>query len=376
MKNINEEEILSVTEELDHLLREMDNMTYPERKEVREKLEQMLMEMQRESVFSELSTEQRMLLAEGLRELGQIYRGDFEYPEDTDVDARRAWELYRQAKEIYDGEFGKGNYASWKVASILSVITIDSGINSAESMQILQEILAINEKNPEADVARIADSYKRMAEISSKWEHDIDKAIAYYQPYLKESRERYGEESDFVADCYEEIARLCENCDDIPLACEYTERALTINIREMGKMYLLPPIFRKMVVGVMKKIGKIDEEEKFNRIMSVSDNYGNLGNRYLSLGKAQRAKDCLEKSIALYEMVMRVSTYDHGLGHELLGNCLLSLEEKEKARQEYRTAWQIYHDIMIRNMERDDRAYKWETEECKAGMERLSAKLQ
>ncbi len=34
MKNINEEEILSVTEELDHLLREMDNMTYPARKQL------------------------------------------------------------------------------------------------------------------------------------------------------------------------------------------------------------------------------------------------------------------------------------------------------------------------------------------------------
>ena len=376
MKNKNEGEILRLMEELDDLLIEMDNMTYLERKEVKGKLEQMLMEIQRGFILSELSTEQRMLLANGLCALGAIYRRDFEYPEDEDADEKRAWEFYMQAKEIYDGEFGKGNYDSWKVASILSVITIDSEINSAETMQVLQEILAINEKNPEADAGRIADSYKRMAEISSKWEQDTDKAIAYYQPYLKRAREIYGEESDFVADCYEEIARLCQNCGDILLACEYTERALTINIREMGKMYLLPTIFRKMVVGVMKKIGKIDEEEKFSRIMSVSDNYCNLGSRYLRIGKAQRAKDCLEKSIALYEMEMRVSTYDHGLGHELLGDSLFALEEKEKALQEYRTAWQIYHYIMIRNIARDDPAYKWETEECRAGMERLSSKLQ
>lgn len=376
MKHIKEGEIRSLMEELDNLLMEMDNMTYPERKEVRGKLEQMLMEIQRESVLPESSREQRLLLARGLCALGKIYRGDFEYPEDTDVDAKRAWELYMQAKEIYDGEFGKGNSDSWKVASILSVITIDRGVNSAETMQVLQEILAINEKNPEADAGRKADSYKRMAEISSKWDQDTDKAIAYYQPYLKRAREKYGEESDFVADCYEEIARLCENCGDILLACEYTERALAINIREMGKMYLLPPVFRKMVVGVMKKIGKIDAEEKFSRIMSVSDNYCNLGDRYLRMNKPQRAKDCLEKSIALYEMEMRVSTYDHGLGHELLGNCLLSLGERKKAMQEFRTAWRIYHEIMISNMETGDPGYKWETEECKAGMERLSSELE
>ncbi len=361
-------------EELRNLLMKMEDMDFPEQKKVKEKLEQMLAEMQKEPLLSELSGEERLLLAKGLCALGHIYRGDFADKEGSD--GERAWGLYLQAKEIYDEELGKGNMDSWKAAFILAVISIDREIKGFESIQILQEILAINEKNPEADVVRIADSYKRLAEISSKWEHDTDKAIAYYQPYLKWAREKYGEECDFIADCYEEIARLCENCGNILLACEYTERALAINIREMGKMYLLPPIFRKMVVGAMKKIGKIDEEEKFSRIMSVSDNYCNLGERYLKLNEAQRAKACLEKSIALYEMVMRVSTYDHGLGHELFGDSLLSLGEKEKALEEYRRAWVIYHGIVVSNIENDNDAYKWETDECREGMDRLFSKLQ
>ncbi len=205
----------------------------------------------------------------------------------------------------------------------------------------LEEMLAEIQREPgqselsEADVVRITNTYKRMAEISSQWEQDSDKAIAYYQPYLKWVREEYGEESDFVANCYEEIARLCKNCDDTLRVCEYTERALAINIREMGKMYLLPAVFRKIVVGFMKMIGKINEETKFNRIMSVSSTYCNFGECYLQMNEAQRAKDGLKKSVMFYEMVIRVSTYDHGWGHELLGDALLILNEKKKAWSGY-----------------------------------------
>lgn len=361
----------NVIDELDNLLMEIDNMAYHERKEVKGKLEHLLMEIQREPVRSELSGEQRLSLAQGLCELAGIYKSEIEY---TVSDGERAWELYMQAKEIYDKELGEGNTDSWRVALYLSVITIDRGIHRVDIMQILQEILTINEGNQEADVERIANTYKRMAEISSEWEQDSNKAIAYYQPYLKWAREKYGEESDFVADCYEEIADLCDNCGDIFLACEYTERALDINIREMGKMYLLPPVFRKMAVGVMKMTGRIDEEEKFRRIMSASDSYRSIGEHYLHIDEAQRARACLEKSVALYEMVMRASTYCHGLGHELLGDSLLSTGEKEDALQEYHTAWQIYDEIVIDNMDNIDENSKWQTKQCKEGMERLFLK--
>lgn len=368
-----EQNDFGVMDELKYLLMEIDDMAYQERKEYKEELEEMLAEIQREPGQSELSGEQRLLLAKGLCELASIYKAEIGY---TVSDGERAWELFMQAREIYDKEFGKGSEDSWRLALYLSVIAIDRGIHQAEIMQILQEMLAINEENPEADVVRITDTYKRMAEISSQWEQDTDKAITYYQPYLKWAREKYGEESDFVADCYEEIARLCENCNDILRACEYTERALAINIREMGKMYLLPAVLRKTVVGFMKMIGKIDEESKFSRIMSASDSYCNLGECYLRINEAQRAKDCLKKSVMLYEMVMRVSTYDHGWGHELLGDALLILGKKEKAWQEYRTAQLIYRAVMKSNMESDDDSYGWETEECQEGLERLSSKLQ
>ncbi len=367
-----EEQNNDLMEELNYLLMEMDDMPYREKKEYREDLEQMLAELQGELVLPELSGEQKLLLAQGFCELAGIYKGEIGY---TAEDGKQAWKFFMQAKEIYDEESGKGSVDSWRVALYLSVITIDRGIHRAEIMQILQEILAINEGNPEADAVRIADTYQRMAEISSQWEQDSDKAIAYYQPYLQWAGEKYGEESDFVADCYEEIARLCENCDDILQACEYTEKALEINIREMGKMYLLPTFFRKIVVGFMKITGKINDKSKFSRIMSVSDNYCNLGERYLHINEAQRAKKCLKKSVALYEMVMRVSTYDHGLGHELLGDSLLALDEKEKAWKEYRTAQQIYHAI-IKNQKEYDDSYGWAIKKCKEGVERLSLKLQ
>ncbi len=368
-----EQNEFGVMDELKYLLMEIDDTTYQERKAYQEELEGVLAEIQREPGQLELSGEQRLLLAQGLCELASIYKGEIGY---TASDGERAWEFFMQAKEIYDQEFGKGSADSWRLALYLSVITIDRGIHQAEIMQILQEMLAINEENPEADVVRITDTYKRMAEISSQWEQDSDKAIAYYQPYLKWAREKYGEESDFVADCYEEIAGLCENCDDILRACEYTERALAINIREMGKIYLLPAAFRKIAVGFMKIIGKLNEESKFSRIMSVSSTYCNLGELYLHMNEVRRAKDCLKKSVMFYEMVMRVSTYDHGWGHELLGDALFTLGEQEKAKQEYRTAQLIYRAVMKSNMESDDGSYGWAVEECKEGIERLSSKLQ
>ncbi len=154
-------------EELNNLLMELDDMAYQERKEFKGKLEQMLAEIQRGLVLSELSREQRLILAQGLCELASIYKAEIGY---TVSDGEQAWELYIQAKEIYDEEFGKGNEDSWKIALYLSVIAIDRGIHRTEIMQILQEVLAINEGNPEADVVRITNSYKRMAEISSQWE--------------------------------------------------------------------------------------------------------------------------------------------------------------------------------------------------------------
>lgn len=68
-----------------------------------------------------------------------------------------------------------------------------------------------------------------------------------------------------------------------------------------------------------------------------------------------------------------MSTYDHGWGHELLGDALLTLGEKEKARQEYRTAQLIYRAVMKSNM--DSSSYGWAVEECKEDIERLNSKL-
>lgn len=362
-----------VIEKLEQLLEEIDGLSGRERNEHKEELEQMLTYLLREPVQSELSGEQRLVLAKGLCELGAICKNAIGY---TVSDGERAWELYIKSKEIYDKELGKGNLDSWKLALHLAVIPIDRGIHKDEAIGILQEILTVNEGNPAADPVRIADTYQRMAQISSQYKEDLDQAIAYYQPYLKWAREKYGEESDFVADCYEEIADLCIDCDDIPRACEYTERALAINIREMGKVYFLPTFFRKIAVGFLKIIGKIDKEESFSRVMSVSDSYCNLGSLYLRINEAQRAKDCLEKSVMFYEMEMRVSTYDHGLGHELLGDSLLALGEKEKAWQEYRTAQKIYSAIIENHVENDYDSYEWAREKCKEAIERLSQRQQ
>ena len=86
------------------------------------------------------------------------------------------------------------------------------------------------------------------------------------------------------ADSLEELAEYHEMEGDFEGACQLREKALEINLQEMGKLYLLPPIFKGLAITTAKLIGAIDENDKFSRVMSVADSYTELAVQYEELG--------------------------------------------------------------------------------------------
>lgn len=73
-----------------------------------------------------------------------------------------------------------------------------------------------------------------------------------------------------------------------------------------------PSIGGKFIIGVLKKAGKIDEDDKFDRCISVSENYVHMGELQVKSRNLKKAIKSYGKAISLREYVLPKPTYKLG----------------------------------------------------------------
>ena len=317
--------------------------------------------------------ERQLLLAEAYRRLGIAWCADFEHMENNNFDL--SMEYYQHAIRIFDKILGEGNEKSKLVEQNIAVTRSNFHEDVGASIGALKKQIREEKKKENPDKEQIADNYKIIADMYAEGMNNYKKAAHYYQYYLEEMKVVYGAESDYVADCYEELAEYYEEDKDFVHACECCEHALEINIREMGKIYLLPPIFKGFLVNVLTKAGKIDPDDKYMRCMSASDSYRHVGELYLETGEKKRALKCFEKALELHNWVLEKPTLEKGDLHRLKAEAMEALN-KEEARQEYEQALKIYQDTVRNNiLEGNKPLFQSETKECEKEMKALREKL-
>lgn len=254
----------------------------------------------------------------------------------------------------------------------LSIIVAESeegDVQEAENK--LLELIEEEKQKAEPDTEEIGELYNKLAYMFANRVGDYDKTYEYYGYYMEEIRRIYGSDSDMEADCLEELAEYHEMADDAEGACKLREQALEINIREMGKLYTLPPIFKGIAIAAAKAAGAIDEDDKFNRVMSASDSYIELAEEYSELGRDEEALDCRQKALSLLEWQFKGKMPDPRTAelHREIGDYYDENGKNRKAKKEWQQAKEICNAVIKESI------YDDEVETCRELLEELEDML-
>ncbi len=249
--------------------------------------------------------------------------------------------------------------------SIIAAESEEGDVQEAENRML--ELIAEEKQKAEPDTEEIGELYNKLAYMFANRVCDYEKTYEYYGYYMEEIRRIYGKDSDMEADCLEELAEYHEMADDAEGACLLREQALEINLREMGKLYMLPPIFKGIAIAAAKAAGAIDEDDKFNRVMSVSDSYIELAEEYSELGRDEEALICRQKALSLLEWQFKGKLPDPRTAelHRQIGDYYNENGKNRQAKKEWQQAKEICN-VVIR-----ESIYEDEVETCKELLEEL-----
>ncbi|MCH5341337.1 MAG: tetratricopeptide repeat protein [Acetatifactor sp.] len=312
-------------------------------------------------------------LAEAYRRLGVACSADYQHPKNNFPE--RSAECYEKALKMFDELLGAGNEKSANVKINMINLKLSLKQDASKEIEMVKEQIEIDKKRENPDEDEIATSYKRIAEAYADCMSDHKQAAYYYDFYLQWAKKEYGDESDFVADCYDELAEIYETGGDFKSAGKYCEMALKINIREMGRIYMLPPLLKKSIIGILKKVGKIDEDDKFDRCISVSENYVHMGDLQVKSRNLKKAIKSYGKAITLREYVLPKPTYRLGRIYQRLGRVYKELCDRSSAQREFDRAVEIYRQTIDDNMAEKNSQYdaiqSMEIEDCENAIREL-----
>lgn len=310
--------------------------------------------------------DKKLQLAEAYRRLGIAYNADFQHHENNFPE--RTAECYEKALRMFDEVLGAGNEKSAMVKTNMLILKLDLGQDASKEIQLVKEQVEIDKGRENPDEEKIADSCRRIAEAYANCMDDYEQGAQYYDYYLQWAKKEYGDESDFVADCYDELAEIYETGGDFENAGKYYEMALEINIREMGRIYMLPPPFKKLLTGILTKAGKIDESDKFDRSISVSDSYVHVGELQMKSGNLKKAINSFEKAILLRKWVMRKPNYQLGRIYQRMGTAYEKLGRGKAAQKQFYLAVETYRQVIADNEKQENSPYQahlaMEIEDC------------
>lgn len=289
-------------------------------------------------------------LAEAYKRLGNAYSADYENEDNNDYE--KAVSCYQKSIEIYNDEFGEGSKHSNGVYYNLALLYADGLKDGEKSIFLLKKLLDSMEGESFWEEEEIAEYNKTISYVYEEYMKEYDKAIHYYKVYLEYVMKEYGENSEIAADCYREFAELYEKQGEAETAAEFYECALKINIDEMGKVYILPPVFKKAGTRVLKLSKKEQNPmDLMHRSMSAAESYDDIGDLYFGKENFKKAIKCYEKALALREWVFRNPVRECGDSHYKLAELYRELGNNKELIKEYTAALRVYHQVMLEGYE-------------------------
>lgn len=297
----------------------------------------------------------------------------FEYHKKDDNRNRwdLSWSAYQKSLKIQQDAKLYDELCYWITLNGMCLIVAESGreeyiAQAGKVEELILDYIRMKEEN-NGEISDIGEAYNRLAYMFAEGVGDFEKCYGYFSKYIKISEKIYGKDSDYVADLYEELADYYEEDGQENKACGLREKALEINIREMGKMYLLPPVFKKIVLFAAKVTKAIDEEDKFTRVMSAASSYTELGESYCNLNMEKQALDCCEKAQALFEWEFKNGNiiYEMAKVHKIKGDVYRNMGDKANSEKEYKIAFDMCNTLIRENQS------EYEVEDCEELIEEI-----
>lgn len=315
-------------------------------------------------------------LAEACRIAGVAYTRSFE-KEGLEEDLVLAGESYKKAKEIFDRELGTGNSKSMLVNHNLALMMAEQQKDALGGIRLLEENIRLEEGKADPDWENIADIHKTISDIYMDELEDYKKSIYHYQPYLDFICKEYGNDSDMAADSYRELAQRYEQLGEIDTAAGYYEKTLEINIDEMGRVYLLPSIFKRTAIGVLKLFNKNKaDQDVMQRSMSAAESFDDVGFLYLESRKYKKAMKSFKKALALREWVFHHPTKEFGDSYANMASVYEAQGNIEKAVLAYKKAVSVYRSVISYDYQDGRPIFISEAEECEEMIEEVAGKLE
>lgn len=316
-------------------------------------------------------------LAKAYRMVGVAYAKGCVEEEEKQKEFAKAEEYYNKAKEIFDRELGIGNDESMHVNYNLALMLAEQQQDAEGGIKLLKENIQLEEEKSSPDEDKIAEIHKTISDIYMEELEDYKNSIHHFQPYLDYICKEYGEDSDMAADSYHELAERYQELDEIDAAAKYYERALEININEMGKVYLLPSMFKKAATGMLKLLNiNKDDQELMQRSMSTAESFDDIGFLYLEHKKYKKAMKAFYKALALRKWVFQHPTKEFGDSYANIAKVYEAQEKIKEMAEAYRKAISIYKEVIRYDYQDGRPIFILEAEECEETIDKIVENLE
>ncbi len=280
---------------------------------------------------------------------------------------------YQQALRLFERELGTDSEQAQAIRQNMAQLFSEKEGGLEKHVQLLEEMIAKQRSSERPDAEMIAHISKELAEVYAQVLADYEQAILYYWDYLDYICAVYTPESNRAADCYWALAALYAENGQGVLAAEYEEQSLIIRIREMGRRYLLPDIFKDMLAGVTQAVEKESNPEGLTPLsLSIAESFDDLGKRHLQNGEPQKALLAFNKALALRLWVIDKPMKEVGDSYLYFAEAWRAFGDEEASRRAYGEAAAIYTQVAEAD-ERDGRpAFLGEARQCRQALDKIA----
>ncbi len=267
---------------------------------------------------------------------------------DSEITYHTSLDYVDKAVELYNQVLGEGNEKALKARKVIARVLTFEKSTAPMGIEVLKKELEREKMTANPNLLTIRDLNSTISQAYADQLKDVKAAIPYSLEEVEYTCRYYGEESDMAANSYSELAELYERAKDYANAAIYYEKALEINIQEMGKVYLLPKVFK----NVAYQVRKLTEEDKKSgdlmpKAMCAVDSLNDIGRLHCRSKDYKKAITSHKKALALLQWLFEAEDMEifaevrYNLGKDYHG-----AKDYKKAADEYHMALQIYEEIL------------------------------
>lgn len=235
-------------------------------------------------------------------------------PEERTANRHKLTELYQEMIPIFEEAFGETHNQTLN-AKVCYGNFLSKTLRNGKDKELLRLYNQLSDD--QTLVKQQIELY--LSELYVE-EEDFEQAILFKKKTNHNIASIVGGDSQMYVAATRELAKLYLSAADhhdkainLQAAIDHFQKAFDINVKELGREYLLPPLLRDMAHGV-KKLTKSAKEDKelTKRVQMASASLADMGHIAFRLGDYKEALKQYEKAMELWDWVTDVPCRESG----------------------------------------------------------------